>query len=204
MSATQKATCHRFVLSTSLGGDVVNQFSFDAAAGALSPNEPATVRVKDKAGPHHLVFHPNGTLVYLMNEPDGTIVVFTYDPTSGTISEKQTISTIAAGIRWQAVGRRPAYHAERKLPLRVERTTSSLAAFNVNPDGNSRGSETIQLKNNHADFNIDLAGKYLLAVGTQSNGLSSYASNSMTGHLTKLNEYPEGKRPNWVEIINLP
>jgi 6-phosphogluconolactonase len=44
----------------------------------------------------------------------------------------------------------------------------------------------------------------LLAVGQLSHGLSSYAIDQATGKLTKLKEYPMGKNPNWIEIIDLP
>ena len=39
------APSNRFVLHTSLGGDVVYQHRFDARTGTLTPNEPATVTV---------------------------------------------------------------------------------------------------------------------------------------------------------------
>ena len=52
-------------------------------------------------------------------------------------------------------------------------------------------------------FNIDPAGRYLLAVGQLSNSMTSYAIDKTTGKLTKLKEYPVGKNPNWVEIVNL-
>jgi len=53
-------------------------------------------------------------------------------------------------------------------------------------------------------FNIDSSGRYLLAVGQLSHGLSSYAIDPASGKLTKLKEYPMGKNPNWVEIVDLP
>src|SRR3954451_19933176 len=61
---------NRFVLATSLGGDLVNQFRFDATSGELTPNAPASVKVKDKAGPRHLAFHPTGSFAYVIGELD--------------------------------------------------------------------------------------------------------------------------------------
>lgn len=49
---------NKYVLHTSLGGDVVYQQKFDAKTGKLTPNDPPTVSVKAKAGPRHLVFSP--------------------------------------------------------------------------------------------------------------------------------------------------
>src|SRR5215510_7441230 len=50
---------NRYVLATTLGNDLINVFRFDAASGKLEPNTPASVSVKEKTGPRHLVFHPN-------------------------------------------------------------------------------------------------------------------------------------------------
>jgi len=49
-----------------------------------------------------------------------------------------------------------------------------------------------------------VSGRYLLAVGQLSHGLSSYQIDVDSGKLTKLKAYPVGKNPNWVEILDLP
>src|SRR3954452_2740352 len=49
---------NRYVLHTSLGGDLVYQEKLDARTGKLAPNDPPSVSVKAKAGPRHLVFSP--------------------------------------------------------------------------------------------------------------------------------------------------
>jgi 6-phosphogluconolactonase len=53
-------------------------------------------------------------------------------------------------------------------------------------------------------FNIDPSGRYLLAVGQRSHGLSSYAIDPAAGTLTRLKTYPMGRNPNWIEIVDLP
>jgi len=53
-------------------------------------------------------------------------------------------------------------------------------------------------------FAIDTSGRYLLAVGQLSHAMSSYAIDQTSGKLTKLKEYPMGKNPNWIEIVDLP
>ncbi len=50
---------NRNVLVPTLGNDLVNVFRLDAATGTLAPLSSA--RLKDKAGPRHFRFHPNGT-----------------------------------------------------------------------------------------------------------------------------------------------
>ena len=53
-------------------------------------------------------------------------------------------------------------------------------------------------------FQIDPAGKYLLAAGQKSNGLSVYEIHRDSGVLRKISRLELGKNPNWVEIVNLP
>ena len=43
-----------FVFATSLGGDCVLQFRFDAASGRLQPNEPPAVAVRAGSGVGHV------------------------------------------------------------------------------------------------------------------------------------------------------
>src|SRR6266852_3148809 len=49
--AIQPDAANRFVLATSLGGNLVRQFRFDPATGTLSPNDPPAAAVKGNAGP---------------------------------------------------------------------------------------------------------------------------------------------------------
>ncbi len=76
---------NRYVVALTLGNDLVNQFKFDATTGMLAPNTPPSVRVKEKAGPRHFAFHPNGKLVYVLGELDGSVYVFDYDAGSGQL-----------------------------------------------------------------------------------------------------------------------
>ena len=78
--AIQPDASNRFVLATSLGGNLVKQFRFDAATGTLSPNDPPAAPVKAGAGPRHFAFHPTNGRVYLLNELEASVYVFAYDP----------------------------------------------------------------------------------------------------------------------------
>ena len=49
----------------------------------------------------------------------------------------------------------------------------------------------------------DPAGKFLLAAGQLSNCLAVYSIDQASGALGKLQEYPAGKNPNWIEVVTL-
>src|SRR5882672_11358763 len=196
---------NRHVLAPTLGNDSVNQFRFDATTGMLAPNAPPAVRVKEKAGPRHFAFHPNGKLVYVLGELDGSVYVFDYDAGTGQLKEKQTVSALPPDFQGKPSAADLHITPDGKFLYGSERTTSTLAGFKVDPaNGTLTPIGSVPTEKQPRGFNIDSSGRYLLAVGQLSNGLSSYAIDPTSGKLTKLKEYPMGKNPNWIEIIDLP
>jgi 6-phosphogluconolactonase len=91
---------------------------------------------------------------------------------------------------------------EGKFLYASERTTSTLAAFSVDPKtGMLTSIDSYPTEKQPRAFKIDPTSRYLLSVGQLSNSMTSYAIDA-TGKLTKLKEYPVGKNPNWVEIVS--
>jgi 6-phosphogluconolactonase len=194
---------NRYVLHTSLGGDVVYQQKFDAKTGKITPNDPPTISVKAKAGPRHLIFSPNKKFVYLINELDAAIYVFPWNAKTGTMGKEVQVTTALPkgffGKPWAAdIHVTP----NGKFLYASERTTSTLAAFSVDAKKGALTSiDSYPTEKQPRAFNIDPSGRYLLAVGQLSNSLTCYAIDKKTGKLTKLKEYPMGKNPNWVEFV---
>jgi 6-phosphogluconolactonase len=194
---------NRYVLHTSLGGDVVHQEKFDAKTGKLTPNDPPTVGVKAKAGPRHLVFPPNGKFVYLLCELDAAIYAFPWNAETGIMKKEIQVTTALpkgfSGKPWAAdIHLTP----NGRFLYTSERTTSTLAAFAVNPkEGTLTSIDSYPTEKQPRAFDIDPSGRYLLAVGQLSNSLTSYSIDRKSGRLTKLKEYPMGKNPNWIEFV---
>jgi len=196
---------NRYVLVPTLGNDRINQFTFDAAAGKLTPNTPPAVVVKAKAGPRHIVFHPGGKFVYVAGELDGAVYVFDYDSGAGRLSEKQVVSALPPDFQGKPAAADLHITPDGKFLYISERTSSTLAGFKIDPGSGSLSPiGNVATEKQPRGFNVDSSGRYLLAVGQLSHGLSSYAIDPASGTLTKLKEYPMGKNPNWVEIIDLP
>ena len=197
---------NRYVLHTSLGGDVIYQQKFDAKAGKLTPNDPPTVSVKAKGGPRHLVFSPDKKFVYLLNELDAAIYVFPWDAATGTLKkETQVASALPTGFDGKPWAADIHLTPDGKFLYASERTSNTIAGFRVDPKTGaltSLGSTATEKQ--PRGFNIDPSGRYLLAVGQLSNSMTAYAIDKSKGNLTKLSETAVGKNPNWVEIVNLP
>src|SRR5713101_8422571 len=70
---------NRFALVADLGLDEVLVYTFDAASGTLTPNEPAFAKLKAGSGPRHIAFHPRGKFVFAVSELNSTATSFAYD-----------------------------------------------------------------------------------------------------------------------------
>jgi 6-phosphogluconolactonase len=197
---------NRHVLAPSLGGDIVNQFKFDPATGTLSPNDPPSTKVNANAGPRHFRFSGNEKFVYVLNELDATVYVFAYDAKAGTLTKQvQIVSVMPPGVQAKAWAAELQLTLDGKYLYASERTTSTLSGFKVDSaSGMLTPIGTVATEEVPRFFAIDPSGRYLYAVGEKSDGMTSYSIDSASGKLTKLKQYPMGKNPNWVEIVNLP
>lgn len=194
------------VLHTSLAGDVVYQEIFDANTGRLSPGNPATVSVKANAGPRHLVFSPDGRFVYLVGELDGSISLFPYDSKAGRLrAHTQVVSSLPAGFSGKPWAADIHLTPDGRLLYASERTSSTLAAFRVDPDdGTLKPIGSYPTARQPRSFQIDSSGRYLISAGQLSNSVIVHSIEKASGKLFILREHPAGKNPGWVEAVDLP
>jgi len=196
---------NRYALATTLGNDLINVFRFDVTTGNLEPNTPASVSLKEKTGPRHFVFHPNGRLVYVLGELDAAVHVFDYDDDKGRLKEKQSVSALPPGFTGKPAAADLHITPDGKFLYSSERTSSALTGFSVDPaNGTLTPVESIPTEMAPRGFAIDSTGRYMFVVGQRSNRMSIYKIVPVTGKLTKLQELQMGKGPNWVEIVDLP
>jgi 6-phosphogluconolactonase len=195
---------NRHVFVTNLGADRVMQLRFDAAAGRLSLNRASSFAARAGAGPRHLVFHPNGRIVYLLNELDAGVDVLAFDEATGTLSALQTVSSLPAGFDGTPWAADLHVTPDGRFLYTSERDSSTLACFAVDTDSAHltllRHTPTEQQPRG---FGIDPRGRFLVAVGQASHAATLYAIDGRDGALSALKNYPVGRNPNWVEIVDL-
>jgi len=198
------APSNRHVLATSLGGGVVMQFNFDAGSGRLTPNAPATLPIRPGAGPRHLRFHPNGRVVYLLNELDASLEVLRFDAESGLLEPLQTVDTLPPGFSGEPWAADLQITPNGCFLYSSERRSSTLAGFRIDPDS---GHLTLightPTETQPRGFAIDGTGRFLLAVGQLSDHLSRYVIDCASGALQIVQRVAVGRNPNWVEVVPL-
>lgn len=196
---------NQFVLATSLGGDNLSVWRFDAAKGQLSANDPAVVKIAPKSGARHFVWDKAQKHLYLLNELDASLDVFAWDGASGALRPLQRTTTLPAGFTGKPWAADMHLSPDGRFLYASERTSSTLATFSVDsisgilePAGHTPTEKTPR------GFAIDPSGHFLVAAGQESHSVSLYAIDPATGALGEARRLPVGKNPNWVEIVDLP
>jgi 6-phosphogluconolactonase len=196
---------NRFAYSAVLGADHVMQLVFDPDTGILVPNAPPTMATRARSGPRHLALHPTSRFSYLLNQTDATIVAYRIEPGSGGLSELETAATLPAHFLGEANAADIHVTPDGRFLYASERQTSTLTGFRIDatsgflaPIGRWSSETTPR------GFAIDPRGRFLLAAGLDSNRLSVHAIDQVDGSLMLQAQYPLGRMPNWVEIVDLP
>jgi 6-phosphogluconolactonase len=186
-----------------LAQDLILQFNFDAATGALTPNSPAEIKTKAGAGPRHMALHPNGRLLFLITETTATIGSYAIDPANGTLKELHFVDMLAPDYKGEIAAADLHVTPDGRLLYGSERRTSSLVGFRIDAQS---GTLTLigrwPTETTPRGFAIEPRGHFLLAVGLDSNHLTAYAIGA-DGVLAPAKQLAVGKMPNWIEFVDL-
>ncbi|MDN3722280.1 beta-propeller fold lactonase family protein [Roseibium salinum] len=83
------------VYATSLRGDCVQTYRFDAGRNDLSPL--ARLDVPAGSGPRHIVFTADGSRAYLLSEFAGTLTRLDVDPHTGALAIRERVALLPEG-----------------------------------------------------------------------------------------------------------
>ena len=196
---------NRFVLATSLGGDHLSVWRFDAAKGQLTPNDPPLASTAQKAGPRHFVWDKAQRYVYVVNELDASVYVFAWDATRGSMRELQRTSALPPGFSGKPWAADLHLTPDGRFLYASERTSSTLTAFRVDAEkGTLQTIGQTGTEKTPRGFAIDSTGRYLIAAGQESHSVSVHPIDTSTGKLGEPARLSVGKNPNWIEIVDLP
>jgi len=196
---------NRFVLATSLGGDNVSSWRFDADKGLLSANDPPLTLGAAKSGPRHFVWDKAQRHLYLLDELDAALHVYAWDAARGTLKLEQSTTTLPPGFTGKPWAADLHLTPDGRFLYASERTSSTLSAFKVDAaSGQLQPLGQTPTEKTPRGFAIDPGGRYLIAAGQESHGISLYAIDSTTGALGKPSRTDVGKNPNWIEIVDAP
>jgi 6-phosphogluconolactonase len=177
---------NRFLLSADLGTDKVYLYKFDASNGKIAPSDPPSVSVTPGFGARHLAFHPNGKILYLINEMGSALVAFQWAADQGTLIQFQSISALPADFKGENVSAEILVRADGRFLYVTNRGQDSIAAFSIDPitfklspvqDISTQGKTPRVLC-------FDPTNKWIIAGNQDSNTAMVFKVDDKTGQLT--------------------
>jgi 6-phosphogluconolactonase len=196
---------NRFVIVTDLGLDKLFVYRFDPSKGKLNANNPPFAALPPGAGPRHLVFHPGGRFVYVVNEIQSTITTFAYDAAAGALKELQIVATLPKEFSGASSAAEVRVHPNGKFLYSLNRGHDSTAVFSIDPE---TGMLTLvelaptQGKTS-SNFGIDPGGSWLIAANQGSDSLVVFRLDPNTGKLQATGQSFEVGAPSCVSFLPL-
>jgi 6-phosphogluconolactonase len=165
----------KYVLGADLGQDRIYTWLLNRETGQLVPASPPFVAVSPGDGPRHFAFHPNGRFLYSLQEEASTLLFYHYDPSSGSLTERQRISTLPAGFAGTNFTSEVRVSGDGAFVYAANRLHDSIAVFKVGATGSlSPAGEAPTRGDYPRSFTIDPSGRFLVVCNQRSDALVTY------------------------------
>ncbi len=171
----------RFFLVADLGKDEVIVYRLED--GVLVPQGQAMSL--PGAGPRHLVFHPGGRHVFVVNELSCSVTVFRYEPQSGELTRLGTDSTLPLNYMDFNTCAAIHVHPSGRFVFASNRGHDSIAVFEFCEDSVTLTQRSIHRSGGRTprDFTLSPDGNWLLAAHQDSANVTSFRVDAETGAL---------------------
>jgi 6-phosphogluconolactonase len=176
---------NNYLFVPDLGSDKIWSYRIDHEAGTVSKTEQEFAQMAPGAGPRHMDFHPTKNLVYVMNELNSTVSVMEYEPTSGALTEIQSITTLPDSFDdWNSTADIH-MHPNGKYVFASNRGHNSIAVFSVDgEDGTLTALDRVSTEGEFPrNFAIHPSGEFVYAANQNSNSITIFSMDSETGVL---------------------
>lgn len=192
----------RFAYAADLGIDQIVCYRLDSTSGELAANQQPFVRTPPGAGPRHLTFHPDGTKLYVINELANSITHFDFDPSTGFLVERQTISTLPEDFAETSHCADLKITPDGKFLYGTNRGHDSIAAYAIGEDGALERLE-IQpsLGKGPQNLAITADGRLLLCANMPGDNLVVFRIDPASGLLEPLGEPLPITSPSCLRIL---
>ena len=188
----------KYLFVNNLGTDTIYRFELDYNSNSfLDKNSQTNFKVDAGSGPRHLIFHPNGKHLYLINELAGTVIAFDYN--NGDIQQIQSIN--ADLLNAKGSGDICITPDGKFLYASNRHKGDGIAVFSVNADSGKLSKTDYQYTANHPrNMVISPLGKFLLVASMKSNVIEIFEI-SNTGKLNNINKNIELNMPVCLKFI---
>ncbi|XVJ65476.1 MAG: lactonase family protein [Lacibacter sp.] len=186
-----------------LGMDKLMIYKADAKKGTLVAAETPFEDVNPGAGPRHAEFHPNGKLLFLMEELSGAVSSYKYE--DGKLKLVQNVSAHPFDYKGNKGSADIHVSKDGKFLYCSNRgDANSIAIFSINEETGILTPLGYQptLGVHPRNFTIDPSGNFLLVANRDSDEVVIFKINTSTGMLTDTGKRISVPRPVCLKWIN--
>lgn len=193
---------NRLLFVTDLGTDTVTGYAFNTDSMNLQKKPSIVFNTEPGSGPRHLTFHPTGEYAYLVNELNGTVVVFSYDGES--LEELQTISTLPENFEGSISGADIRVSADGRFLYASNREDlNSIVIYSI--DRNSGMLEKVGEQSSGGahprNFMIDPTGAYLLVANRNTDNIVFFERDQESGLISPTEIEIEVSQPVSLQMV---
>ena len=191
----------RFVLVNDLSLDSTYVYELDPNNGRL--NRWQDMKAAPGAGPRHLAYHPNGRLVFVINELNNTMSSFAWDAAAGTLERLDTKSTLPPNYRGRTTTAQVVVSADGRFVYGSNRGHNTIALFTVDPAAGSLNLvETVWTQGETPrNFNIDPSGRFMYIGHQNSDNITVFNVDPGNGKITFANQFVDAPQAVCIEFL---
>ncbi|WP_413998853.1 lactonase family protein [Flavobacterium sp. W1B] len=174
----------KYVLSNNLGNDKVYTYQYNPNSDSEVLRVTDSVSVKSGSGPRHLTFSKDGKFVYLLQEIDGSLTIFSYK--EGSLKQIDITTVLAKGASQEGASADIHISPDGKFLYATNRgKANDISIFKIAKNGKLEfKGQTSTLGKGPRNFAIDPSGNFLLVAHQYTNDVVIFKRNKTTGALT--------------------
>ncbi|MBS0959570.1 MULTISPECIES: lactonase family protein [Acetobacter] len=195
----------KFVLVADAGLDRMYVWTIDLDTGHLKPAAVPFTNMTPGSAPRHFCFSSDGRRLYILCEQDSKVVVADFDPDTGKIAPRQTVSTVTAHFKGSTLAAGIVLSPDERFLYVSNRLGDSLAVFQMAKDG---GLTLVDEIWTHADYgralSFDPSGSYLYVANQRSDTITSFRVDKTTGKISFTWDFTPAGSPTCFAFLRLP
>jgi 6-phosphogluconolactonase len=193
---------NRYAYAADLGLDQILGYQLDAATAKLVPTTQGFARTIPGAGPRHLTFSPDGKRMYVINELANSITLFDYDDRTGSLYERQTISTLPKDFSGTSYCADVKVTPDGKYLYGTNRGHDSIAAYRIGEGGRLALVEiTPSLGKGPQNLLVAPHGKWLLCANMPGNNVVTFSIDAASGKLQAVGDPVSIPSPSCIQLL---
>lgn len=173
----------RWALAVDLGTDGVHVYQLGATGVSLRPHD--VLVTAPGRGPRHLVFHPGGRMLYLVNELTPTVTACAWDPVAGRLRLVADVPLVPEGAAGEHFPSNAVVSPDGRFLHVADRGGNTLTTFAVTPAGELLEPLAV----------VDCGGDWPRHLAADPSGRRLYVANERSGEVAWFAVDPETGLP---------